>query len=932
MRIHFFIVLSCWFAFASQGSLALSSQFSQGNQKLDSLAKVYNNTGVDFAMEGDFEKASEYFLKSLRLRESIPNFPQARLAIGYLNLANLMLDLSYVDSALVHYSKSESILTELQDPPANTLGILYIQKGNCLRYRQDYTNAISYIKRGITLLSEDTLANSNSLILGYHKLYNAYNQAGNDNLAIQAAQKAASLSKRYNYNHWGHVNISLGLIHFKNEDFSNAIEFFKLSEESVKLKNTWRNPDIMALYGNLGFSYWKLGQNEVANDKFLKGISLINEQSIFSPQLGMFLRNYALYSFDVGEIDRAEKYLKLSISLNSREIDQSSSKNAVNFYSPLIATQCYEGLGDVYLKKFQSSKDSTYTHKLFDAYFTAITLMDGIRSGIQEDSDKLSLNENYHTAYLKALQASLLLVNTIPNASDYAFGISSKAKASVLNQALLRERGLEFSGVPKDLLKKEREMRINVSSLQERFYEEKMKGQPNSKQLLSIEERLFNAQREYSKLVESIENTYPKYFALKYDTTSVSVIDIQQKLSKSQVLIDYVITDTALVSFAVTEDKFQWKSQKIDSAFHDQLNVFLTELKPISFESLNRDNLQRFANSSYFLYQMLLEPFKSLIEGKEIIVVPHLQLSSIPFCALITEKTKNPRGYYDLPYLVKSNPIIYYPSTKLYYSSPEGKRSLFSNAVSFAPEYRDIAIDSSFITLTYRQNLSDLPGAENEAKAIADVFNGSLALNNDASEKRFKEYAATHNLIHLAMHTYIDEQNPLFSKLIFSNPIDSTEDGYLNMYEVYGLNINAKLTIISACRSGDGNLIKGEGLLSLARGFQYAGCPSLVAAQWRIDDFSGSEVMINFAKNLKRGRSKGVSLQKAQAQYIGNSDPLRSHPYFWASYQVIGDEGPMFISPFIKILILILITLLVSMLVWFAYKHNKSRSLKRFQD
>lgn len=930
MRIHFFIVLSCWFAFASQTSLALSSQFSQNNQNPDSLAKVYNNTGVDFAMEGDYEKASEYFLKSLRLRESIPNFPQARLAIGYLNLANLMLDLSYVDSALVHYSKSESILTEIQDPPANTLGILYIQKGNCLRYRQDYTNAISYIKRGITLLSEDTLANANSLILGYHKLYNAYNQTGNENQAIQAAQNAASLSKRYNSSYWGHVNTSLGLIHFRKNDFSKAIEFFKLSEESVKLKNTWRKPDLMALYGNLGFSYWKLGQYEVANEKFLKGISLINEQSFFSPQLGMLLRNYALYSLDVGEIDRAEKYLKLSISLNSREIDLNRPKSATNFYSPLIATQCYEGLGDVYLKKFKSSNDSTYAHKLFEAYITAIGLMDGIRSGIQEDGDKLSLNENYHITYLKALQASLFFYDKIPHTLDYAFRISSKAKASVLNHALLKERGLEFSGVPKDLLKKERELRMNVSSLQERFYEEKMKGQSSSKQLLSIEERLFNAQREYSILLENIENTYPKYFALKYDTTSVSISDIQRKLSHSQVLIDYVITDSLLVGFAVTKNNFQWKTQIIDSTFNRQLLSFLEELKPLSFESLNRTNLQKFANSSYFLYQQLLGPFQHLFSGKEIIIVPHLQLSSIPFCALITQESSNPRGYYDLPYLVKSNPVSYFPSTKLFLTSPKARPFLTVKSVSFAPEYRDIRTDSDFSTLPYRQNLADLPGAENEAKAIAEMLNGDLVIASEATEKNFKEYASKYNILHLAMHTYIDEYNPLFSKLIFSNPTDTLDDGYLNMYEVYGLNLNAELTIISACRSGDGNLIKGEGLLSLARGFQYAGCPSLIAAQWRIDDFSGSEVMVHFAKNLKRGMSKSVSMQLAQSDYIGNADPLRSHPYFWASYQVIGDQSALFIPLSLRILIWIIAPLLGILFFMLGFKLLKTKRLKGF--
>ncbi len=554
--------------------------------------------------------------------------------------------------------------------------------------------------------------------------------------------------------------------------------------------------------------------------------------------------------------------------------------------------------------------------------------MDGLRGTIQDDNDKLSVNENYHNVYLKSLYANFQFNDHIPSAIDYSFRISSKAKASVLNQAILRDRGLEFSGVPTDLLNKEKAMLLNSNALQERYNEEKMKGQPNSKQLLLIETRLFDAQREYSEFVKQIEIEYPLYFTLKYDTTSVSKDDIQGKLKKSQVLIDYIITDTLLITFAVTKDKFEWKTHSIDSTFRNQLNVFFQELKPNSFENLNRTNLQRFAHSSYYLYKLLLQPFHELIIGKEIILVPHLQLSSIPFCALITEEVANPRGYYDLPYLVNSTPISYYPSTKLFFTTPKAKPLLNVRSISFAPEYRDATADYNFSTLPYRQNLSDLPGAESEAKAISEVLNGDLLLASEATEKNFKENASNYNLLHLAMHTYIDENNPLFSKLIFSTPIDTTEDGFLNMFEVYGLRLNAKLAIISACRSGDGNLIKGEGLLSLARGFQYAGCPSLVAAQWRIDDFSGSEVMVHFAKNLKKGMSKSVSMQLAQSEYIGNADPLRSHPYFWASYQVIGDQSALFIPLSIRILIWIIASLLGIILIWLGFRLSKTRKLK----
>ena len=92
-------------------------------------------------------------------------------------------------------------------------------------------------------------------------------------------------------------------------------------------------------------------------------------------------------------------------------------------------------------------------------------------------------------------------------------------------------------------------------------------------------------------------------------------------------------------------------------------------------------------------------------------------------------------------------------------------------------------------------------------------------------------------------------------------------------------------------------------MLSLARGFLFAGCPSLIAAQWRVDDYSGAEVILSFVKQLKRGCSKSKALQSAQLSFIEKADPLRSHPYFWASYQVIGSNNALFYSTYVKVLL-----------------------------
>ena len=890
LRTFISIIIFLVLAFALKVAFTSSVYFFQKDQpqNLDSLARVYNNTGVDYMLEGDHEKASELFNKSLKIRESIPDFPKGRLAYGYLNLAILKQDMSYIDSAIFYYKKTESILLSMENPPASTLGITYYAYGSCLSYKQDYKTAIAYIQRGINLLSQDSLKNSMHLVLATINLANEYRSAGLLEEAHNTALKAKILSEKFGRVYYSNANSAIGITYLAQKDYSNAIKYYRIVEELIEKGEKWRGSGLIALYSNLALSYDKIGDNKKANQYYIKGVEIGEILKVFTPQQALLLQNYGLYLKNRGELEKAEKYIQKSLSLNTK--DQNSynfyESNLSNFFSPLIAIQSYDGLGSVYLERFKENNETQFAQKSFDHYSRAIYLMDELRAAVSDESDKLYLDYIYHPLYLNTINACFTFSGSLPNSIEYAFKVSSKAKAAILNQAISRERGIVFSGVPNELVDKERELRLRVSTLNEFYHEEKLKSTPSPKQLKSLEDRIFKSQNEYKELVNFVETKHPKYYALKFDTTSVSVGDVQKSLKTSQVLVDYIITDSTLISFAVTKGSFNWESKKLSSGFFDSLNIFLNEVNPSSFENLNRINLENFAASSFYLYQVLLKPFESLLAGRELIVIPHQQLSAIPFNALLGYKVENPRGYYSLPYLVRNMPISYFPSTKLFITNPKSKRSLNLSTISYAPSYNNSNNSSHYSTLPYRQNLSDLPGAEREAQELNALLGGTLVFGSQATEDNFKSNAGKYHLLHLAMHTHIDEKNSLYSKLIFTSSSDTTEDGFLNVYEVYGLRLNAKLVVISACRSGDGTMVRGEGLLSLARGFQYAGAPSLVAAQWRVDDYSGSEVMIDFARNLKKGASKGKALQRAQQKFLDNADPLRSHPYFWASYQI----------------------------------------------
>jgi CHAT domain-containing protein len=122
------------------------------------------------------------------------------------------------------------------------------------------------------------------------------------------------------------------------------------------------------------------------------------------------------------------------------------------------------------------------------------------------------------------------------------------------------------------------------------------------------------------------------------------------------------------------------------------------------------------------------------------------------------------------------------------------------------------------------------------------------------------------------------------------------------------MKLNARLAVLSACETGTGMLQKGEGVMSMARAFVYAGCPSIVMTLWQVEDKSGVKIMENFYYYLSKGKRKDVALRMAKLNHLESSDPLTSHPHYWLGYVNIGNPEPLKSSAnkyFVLILVLI---------------------------
>jgi len=195
-----------------------------------------------------------------------------------------------------------------------------------------------------------------------------------------------------------------------------------------------------------------------------------------------------------------------------------------------------------------------------------------------------------------------------------------------------------------------------------------------------------------------------------------------------------------------------------------------------------------------------------------------------------------------------------------------------------------------------RGSLIKLRWAEQEVKEIIKITHGNSYIRQQATEQRFKQEAGKANIIHLATHAITDDENPMYSKLVFALDTSAGEDGFLNTYELYNMQLNADLVVLSACNTGYGKLYRGEGVMSLARGFMYAGCRRIMMSLWSVDDQSSAKIMTLFYQNLAGGLTINEALRHAKLTYLRTADKVKSNPFYWAGFVSIGETTPLLLE------------------------------------
>jgi CHAT domain-containing protein len=215
-----------------------------------------------------------------------------------------------------------------------------------------------------------------------------------------------------------------------------------------------------------------------------------------------------------------------------------------------------------------------------------------------------------------------------------------------------------------------------------------------------------------------------------------------------------------------------------------------------------------------------------------------------------------------------------------------------------------------------RWELHPLEYSGREVADIARLYKPdevAIYLGPTATEENVKgnEHLSTARRIHFATHGLISEKQPQYSGLVLSLPFkedpgpktqdpgpstkdqeprtkDTVEDGLLQVYEIFNLTLNADLVVLSACETGLGKEVKGEGLIGLTRAFLYAGTPSVAVSLWSVADRSTARLMVNFYEGLDRVKDKAEALRQAKLELM--QSPRYAHPYYWAPFILVGER------------------------------------------
>lgn len=839
-----------------QKALALWKEI-YGHQHFN-VANIYITYGeLDF-FAGRLIPAAENLEQALTILENLEEQQPKLLVRVYYYLSNINIDNGDYYQAKTYSETALAIAKTVFPPQHFIIGITHNAIGTCYKKMKNYEKAFFHLEKNLAIQIQNFGTEHPNVALAYN---------------------------------------NLGVVHYEAGNYQEALNYHK-KEQNISLKTFDENHAHLGLvYGNIAGCYHRLGAYAEALKVYPKAIKILsNSWGEQNKYLALYHREFSDLYLKLKDFEKAKLHAEKSLKANNFHPERLEQTMDFQF---LLLT--FHIKAKIALTQYAQTQNQKYLQEAWQTYQEALSYSESIRTQLTEAKSFRSILNNIYVLYEGILQTCYQLHQTTQNEEwlIQAFQYMERSKSRLLLQSIMDASAQRSRELPDTLLKQEIELKKIIGELEQQRFEAEQTNNDFLQNVLI--QQIFNKKEAQKELTATFKTQYPEYYELKFKVPNLPIEPLQEKLQDQTALIEYFMGDTLIFIFTLTKTNgLKMYMEEIPPTLHSQMEQFYTQTTQLKSSP---EKIKEFQKSGSYLYQQLLAKPLSELPAliNQLIIIPDGALAYLPFETLVPPTDEDHSIFSSLPFLNQKYTISYALSAQLLLEQQKRKTKPAQLFAGFAPNYDDSTlvqedtISQPQISSLLRNGQYDLKGTKKEVEAIAALLRGQAFLNEAANERTFKQQAERYRILHLAMHSLIEEQNPMFSKLLFAkNPSDTLEDSYLNAIELYNMELNADLAVLSACNTGYGQIKRGEGIMSLARAFHYAGVPSTVMSLWKVPDQQTAEIMTSFYKNLKAGQTKDKALQAAKLAYLENvKAPELAHPFYWAGFIVVGDTAIM---------------------------------------
>lgn len=824
----------------------------------------YYEEGKKYRSSGQHQESIENFQKAIELARDLGSKEHEvkclrQLSVTFWDSTNLNEFYSISMKALeiariLKHRKEEGKFLK-------SIGIYFWQLDN-------YSKAINYFEKALAiaryLKSEEMSSDLLNLIgVTYRKIGN-YDRAL-DNL-MEAQKKAQEMGDLYFLsgilNNIGNIYRDKGYLSENEKDLYQALNYHEKSLETAKKSNNIRTE--IEVLNNLGSVHSDLENFQQALEYFQQGYEKAEKIDDLEAK-GMILNNIGIVYFNQGNYEESTRYYQKAIDL-AQELEGGQ-----------ILWEAYLELGKAYIKQ----------NKIFEAlknYKNSIRIIENIRSQIKLEELKASYlgTDKRIEAYqnLIHLLVSLHKDNHGMGYDHQALDYLERAKArSFLDSLEVAQVDISM-GINFKLKNREKELMKDISNI----YSKLLVAQRDSEEKENLVKQLIEKENELETLKREIRSKSPYYADLKYPEI-ITLRETQRRLLNSKTaFIAYTIGKENSYGFMITKNNLMIfpvpRKSVIQNLVSDYLKV-ITDKDSKNFKL------------GYDLYQALV-PSNLNKNIRKIVFIPDDILHFLPFETLVTEENNS-------RWLVSNFKIAYAPSISSYREIIQRKKknrsSRHYDILAFGdPDFGQLESETKgddIFQNFYASNAFNfyrLKYSGTEIERISSLFKEKkedIFIREAATEKQLKNLKLDdYKIIHFATHSLIDDKKPARSSIVLSLDSNDEEDGFIQMREIYNLNLNSDLVTLSACQTGLGQFIKGEGIEGLNRSFFFAGASSVLMSLWAVNDQATYQLMERFYSHLRSSEPITNSLRNAKLEMI--SSGAVSHPYYWAGFIVSG--------------------------------------------